>query len=88
MTTHNLPPQPTSFVGRENELIGLSNRLADPDCRLLTLVGPGGIGKTRLAFETAARNLDDFGDGIVFVSLQPISSPDSLVTTMAAAIGS
>ncbi len=49
LVEHNLPLQPTPFVGREVELATLTERLADLECQLLTLVGPGGIGKTRLA---------------------------------------
>ena len=49
----HLPPYPTPFVGRQDELAQISALLADPACRLLTLVGPGGIGKTRLAVEAA-----------------------------------
>jgi predicted ribonuclease YlaK len=50
---HNLPAQLTSFIGREAEVSALQTRLREPDCRLLTLVGPGGVGKTRLALEVA-----------------------------------
>src|SRR5260221_5806514 len=49
----NLPQQPTPFFGRAKELAAISRRLADPTCRLLTLIGPGGIGKTRLALQAA-----------------------------------
>lgn len=55
---HNLPPQNTPFVGRQQEVAELIERLRDPACRLLTLVGPGGMGKTRLALETLQRILD------------------------------
>lgn len=87
----NLPSQPTLFVGREDELAAMRNLLGTPACRLLTLTGPGGIGKTRLATE-AARLLHDFsapgnGDGggerIVFVSLQPLTRSDFIVPTIA-----
>src|SRR5437868_6395108 len=54
---HNLPLQLAPFIGRENELAQLAERLADPDCRLLTVLGPGGIGKTRLAIEAASAQL-------------------------------
>ena len=53
---HNLPPQPTHFVGREKELEQLGDLIADPDVRLITVVGPGGIGKTRLALAVAKGN--------------------------------
>ena len=62
-TNLNLPGQSTALIGRETELAEIRSQLADPYCRLLTLVGPGGIGKTRLAVEVAAR-MDGFADGI------------------------
>ena len=52
---HNLPPQPTAFVGRQAELAEVARFLSNPGAQLLTLVGPGGIGKTRLALQAAAR---------------------------------
>ena len=74
---NNLPAPRTSFVGRSKELEEIDRRLEDPDCRLLTLVGPGGVGKTRLALEAAARRLDRYAHGVHFVplaaSLRPIS---------------
>ena len=81
---HNLPPPPNAFVGRETELQHLDRLLADPACRLLTIVGPGGIGKTRLALESARRCLEltaafneiDFADGVYFVNLAPLSGTD------------
>ncbi|MFO7536876.1 MAG: ATP-binding protein, partial [Chloroflexota bacterium] len=60
MAGQTFPQQATSFVGREEEMADITDRLADPTCRLLTLVGPGGIGKTRLAVETAVRVASDF----------------------------
>jgi predicted ATPase/DNA-binding CsgD family transcriptional regulator len=61
-------------VAREEELADVSGLLVDPDCRLLTLVGPGGVGKTRLAIEAAGRTVDDFADGVHFVDLQPVDA--------------
>ncbi len=73
---HNLPPQPTAFVGREAELAEISQYLHSAEAQLLTLVGPGGIGKTRLALQAAARCIDpetgfdlSFTDGVFFVPL-------------------
>ncbi len=86
-TIDNLPPQPTSFVGRATELREIGDLLADPDCRLLTLVGPGGIGKTRLALEAAARLRDAYADGVCFVPLQPLASPEDIVPTIIRATG-
>lgn len=86
-TIDNLPPQPTSFVGRATELREIGDLLADPDCRLLTLVGPGGIGKTRLALEAAARLRDAYADGVCFVPLQPLASLEDIVPTLIQATG-
>ncbi len=86
VTVHNLPSQPTPFVGRQQELTEIARLLADPACRLLTLVGPGGIGKTRLALEAAAAQLDAFADGVFFVALQPLESPDFIAAAIAEAI--
>ncbi len=80
---HNFPTQPTPFIGRETELAEIAKRLQNPDCRLLTLVGPGGIGKTRLAIQTAIEQSGLFGDGLYFVPLASASSPDFLVPTLA-----
>jgi predicted ATPase len=83
---HNLPPSPTPFVGREEELADLAELLADPDRRLLSLVGPGGIGKTRLALQAAQGQVGAFADGICFVSLVPVSSAEFLLPTLANAL--
>src|SRR5260221_3120277 len=58
--THNLPAQPTAFIGRQAELAQIAERLAVPNCRLLTVLGPGGIGKTRLALQAAADQVSNF----------------------------
>src|SRR5215217_7779227 len=84
MPTDQLPSQTTIFIGRTEELAKIATLLSDPTCRLLTLVGPGGIGKTRLALE-AARQLPT--NSACFVELQPLSSPDFLVTAIAEALG-
>ena len=68
-----LPQPPTSFVGRENELAEARRLLAGS--RLLTLTGPGGAGKTRLATELARRSEAEFTDGAVFVELAPVRDP-------------
>jgi predicted ATPase/DNA-binding SARP family transcriptional activator len=82
---HNLPPQPTAFVGRQAELAECLRYLHDPQRRLLTLIGPGGIGKTRLALQIAQRAVDQalFADGVYFVDLSGVRATDFLVTTIA-----
>src|SRR3712207_5168508 len=85
-TVQSLPP-PTSFIGREKEIAELTELLAEPACRLLTLVGPGGIGKTRLALEVAASNKTAFDDGVVFVALQPVQSAALIPTAITEAMG-
>ena len=84
---YNLPAQPTPFIGREAMLGEIIERLADPDCRLLTLVGPGGSGKTRLALEAGEALLEGFEDGVFFVSLAPLRSVESIEPTVAASLG-
>lgn len=83
---NNLPPQPTPFVGREETLALLAQHLANPRVRLITVMGPGGMGKTRLALEAAGEALDQFAHGVYFVHLAPLSSPDAVVSTVADAL--
>jgi predicted ATPase/transcriptional regulator with XRE-family HTH domain len=82
-----LPVPPTPLVGRESELAALAQILADPRCRLLTLVGPGGIGKTRLALATTAAQSNRFTHGVFFVSLAALAAPQFIVPTISAALG-
>jgi predicted ATPase/DNA-binding NarL/FixJ family response regulator len=83
LSTHQLPAQTTTFIGRTKELAEISALLLD--YRLVTLVGPGGIGKTRLALETAAQ-LRGYRDGTCFVPLQPLDSSTYIVPTIADAL--
>ena len=85
--TPTLPLPPTQFVGREREMDGLVAMLADPDIRLVTLSGPGGIGKTRLALETAARLGAEFPDGVWFVPLATVTDPSLVDSAIAQALG-
>ena len=84
----NLPAQPTPFVGRETELLELENFLDQDTSRLLTIVGPGGMGKTRLALAAAEMQLETgwFPDGITFIPLAPLSEIDQIIPTMAQAL--
>lgn len=83
----NLPPVPTPFVGRETELAELAELLANPDCHLVTLFGPGGIGKTRLAIQAAAAQVGAFTHGITFIPLALAGSVDHLITAITTALG-
>jgi predicted ATPase/DNA-binding SARP family transcriptional activator len=83
---HTLPPQPTPFVGRASELAELGEMLANPACRLVTLVGPGGIGKSRLAIQAAAEQLGDFTDGIYIVPLAGLGAAELLADAICNAL--
>jgi len=83
---HNVPRPATPFVGRAPELALIAQHLADPDCRLLTLIGPGGTGKTRLAMEVATELHDTFADGVYFIPLAPIREPELVLATIAQAL--
>ncbi len=79
----NLPAPRTSFVGRSSELASIDRMLDEPDCRMLTLVGPGGVGKTRLALEAATRRIDRYQHGVHFVPLVGVPAPDLLAPALA-----
>ncbi len=87
LSQNNLPINMTAFVGRQNELLEVRKRVFDPECRLLTLVGAGGIGKTRLALEVARQSEDEFRDGVIFVSLASLENPALLEATILEALG-
>jgi predicted ATPase len=82
---HNLPVALTSWIGREQELADVVTALAT--ARLLTLTGPGGAGKTRLAQRAAAQVLDRFPDGVWLVELAPVRDPDLVFDAVATAVG-
>jgi predicted ATPase/DNA-binding XRE family transcriptional regulator len=86
-TTYHLPIQPTPFVGRRRELALLQRLLDAPDSRLLTLVGPGGSGKTRLAIEAAHTNSAAFAHGAHFVSLASAGSADTVLFAIGDVLG-
>jgi predicted ATPase/class 3 adenylate cyclase len=76
---HNLPVQLTAFIGRETELASLHALLSDPNNRLITIVAPGGMGKTRLSLEAAGQMVSSFPQGVYFVALDRITSADMIV---------
>ena len=83
---HNLPVSLTSFLGRDQELIDLDRLIANPECRFISLVGPGGIGKTRLALQAGEQHRADFAHGVVFIPLAPIGSVEAAIPAIANAI--
>jgi predicted ATPase/class 3 adenylate cyclase/DNA-binding CsgD family transcriptional regulator/tetratricopeptide (TPR) repeat protein len=80
---NNLPMQPTPLIGREQEVAAVEHLLRCEDIRLVTLTGPGGIGKTRLGLQVAAELSDRFADGVYFVNLAPLVDPAFVVPTIA-----
>jgi predicted ATPase/class 3 adenylate cyclase len=82
---HNLPVAATSFVGREAEVTDLAKHLAE--ARLVTLLGPGGSGKTRLALQVAAERVDQHGDGVWLAELAPWGDPALVPAAVAAVLG-
>ena len=96
---HNLPAQTTPFVGREHELSELAKLLDNPDIRLITILAPGGMGKSRLALEMAERVVNDgigsthvpsipgFANGVYFVNLAPLTATTDIVPSIAEAVG-
>jgi predicted ATPase/DNA-binding XRE family transcriptional regulator len=83
----DLPVPITSLIGREHELQMIVRQLQDSDCRLLTLLGPGGVGKTRLALEVAQRLREEFHQAISFVSFAGTSAPEFMVPAIADSLG-
>lgn len=82
---NSLPTPLTTFVGRETEVARITARLHNPECRLLTLIGTGGSGKTRLALQVAGGLPGSFRDGIYFVPLAALNSPEWIVSEIAKA---
>jgi predicted ATPase/class 3 adenylate cyclase len=85
LNSTNLPIQPTPLIGRERELEEVGRLLRTR--RLVTLTGPGGSGKTRLALQLAADSVEDFPDGVVWIPLQSLSDPELVMPTITRAIG-
>jgi predicted ATPase/class 3 adenylate cyclase len=84
---NNLPTQTSDFVGRETELGAIHDLLDAAGVRLLTLTGPGGIGKTRLALQAAAYETDRFEDGLYFVDLSPVRDPHAAFDAVVRTVG-
>ncbi len=86
---NNLPPAKTSFIGRDPELVELGQVFGQGEARLITLLGPGGIGKTRLALQLASGQLQEanFPDGVYFVALDALCEPDQIPLALAQTLG-
>ncbi len=87
ISTHNLPAQTTPFVGRQRELEDLSELLAQKDTRLVTILAPGGMGKTRLALKAAEKQVSHYVDGVFFVPITELGSEDHLASAIAESVG-
>ncbi|MFL5624745.1 MAG: hypothetical protein ACJ788_04025 [Ktedonobacteraceae bacterium] len=84
---HNLPAQLTFLIGREQETQAICAILRRPETHLLTLLGTGGIGKTRLGLRVALDLLHDFPGGVFFIALAPISDPELVIPAIAQTLG-
>jgi predicted ATPase/DNA-binding CsgD family transcriptional regulator len=87
ISIHRYPTPATPFVGRQRELSQVVALLADPNIRLLTILAPGGMGKTRLALEVAGTQQPHFQDGVAFVALGPLQDSDGVINAIAQSLG-
>jgi predicted ATPase/DNA-binding XRE family transcriptional regulator len=83
----NLPAPPTALIGREQEISDLREYISNPYTRLITLIGPPGVGKTRLSIEAAREVLSDFAHGVFFVALAPLQDPNLIASTISQTLG-
>lgn len=83
----NLPATFTSFIGRDKDIAAVHDYLTNPDIRLVTLIGPPGIGKTRLSIASASKSLADFPDGVFFVALVSLDHLSLILSAIAQALG-
>jgi non-specific serine/threonine protein kinase len=83
----NLPATFTSLIGRDKDIAAVHDYLTNPDIRLVTLIGPGGIGKTRLCIESARESQSHFPDGVFFVALAPLDQPSLIPSAILQALG-
>lgn len=83
----NLPVPATPFLGRESELAAVTSLLRAPGSRLVSLIGPGGTGKTRLAIQAGAEVSDAYPEGVFWASLAPLRSPELILAAVSAAVG-
>ncbi|HEX2998423.1 MAG TPA: NB-ARC domain-containing protein, partial [Anaerolineales bacterium] len=83
----NLPVPPTPLVGREQEIRTIARQLTEPSCRMLTLIGPGGIGKTRLSIEVGRELEAHFSDGVYFITLAGVGMSESILPVLAETLG-
>ena len=86
-TRSNLPAPVTSLIGREREIVDVRECLLRTDIRLVTLIGPPGIGKTRLSIEAAHESFNDFPDGVFFIALATLNDPNFLAQALIQALG-
>ena len=87
LPSHTLPPQPTRLIDREEDRARLGDLLCRTETRLLTLTGPGGVGKTRLAIAAVERVLEHFPGGVWFVDLTPLADSALVLPTIARVVG-